>query len=117
MPNDLIWDGEVNCGWIELSELLLVTCREFTKAMLETVSYSPNGESRFLISKECMIRFESLTEVLAEIIKSGKYHADEDLFQNQSALKLNGWIVLGSLTETTLQIFLAFYMDDYKRTN
>ena len=82
--------------------------------MLETVSFSPNVESRSLISKECMIRFESLTEVLAKIIESGEYYADEDLFRNQSALKLNGWIVLGSLTETTLQIFLAFYMDDYK---
>lgn len=117
MPNDLIWDGEVNCSWIELSKLLLATCREFTKTMLETVSFSPNVESRSLISKEGMIRFESLTEVLAKIIESGEYYADEDLFRNQSALKLNGWIVLGSLTETTLQIFLAFYMDDYKRSN
>ena len=73
MPNDLIWDGEVNCSWIELSKLLLATCREFTKTMLETVSFSPNVESRSLISKECMIRFESLTEVLAKIIESGEY--------------------------------------------
>ena len=34
----------------------------------------------------------------------------------QNALKLNSWILLGSLTETVLQMFLAFYIDDYRKT-
>ena len=64
-----------------------------------------------------MERFEKITGVVAEIIKEGNYYESEDVdCKNQSALKLNSWILLGSLTETVLQMFLAFYIDDYRKT-
>lgn len=115
--NELIWDGKMDYGWEDLSEILMDTCYKFTNIMLKTTEISPNTESKELILGECMERFESITGILADIIKDGSYYAYEDLDNKiQNALKLNGWILLGSLTETTLQMFLAFYIDDYKNT-
>lgn len=110
-----LWDGEMDCGWEDLSQLLKKTCGKFIDTMLETTSISPNEESRLLISIECMERFKSIVDVLAETIADGSYYQCEDWENNsQNARKLNGWILLGSLTETILQMFLAFYIDDYK---
>ena len=117
MLNDLFWDGEMDCGWEDLSDLLIRTCRNFTDIMLRTTEISPNAESREMISDKCMERFESITGILADIVKDGGYYAYEDADgEAQNALKLNGWILLGSLTESTLQMFLAFYLEDYKKT-
>ena len=115
--NECIWDGKMDCGWEELSRLLVKTCNKFTKVMLETTEFSPIEESKTLITSECMERFKSITGILANQIKEGAYYQYEDLTKEpQSAIKLNSWILLGSLTETTLQMFLAFYLDDYKNS-
>lgn len=115
--NNLHWDGTMDYGWEELSELLKNTCSRFIDIMLETTAISPNAESREMISAKCMERFENITGILADIINDGIYCAYEDLDNEvQNAKKLNGWILLGSLTETALQMFLAFYIDDYKKT-
>jgi len=115
--NEFIWDGEMDFGWEDLAELLKNTCHKFIDIMLKTTEISPNTESKELIHDECMERFESIIGILADIIKDGLYYECEDLENKvQNALKLNGWILLGSLTETTLQMFLAFYIDDYKNT-
>lgn len=115
--NNLIWDGEMDCGWEDLAEKVKTESKKFADVMLETVSYSPVKESINLISKESMERFYLLAEHLADTIKDGYYDQYEDVESNaQNAKKLTSWIVLGSLTETALQMFLAFYIDDYKKS-
>ena len=115
--NDFIWNGEMDCGWEDLSELLKKTCRDFTENMLRTIRFNPNTESIEMVSEVCMERFESITSVLADFIKEGVWYTYEDIdCKAQNAIKLNGWILLGSLTESILQMFLAFYIDDYKNT-
>lgn len=112
-----LWDGELDCGWEDLAHLLVKTCNDFADIMLETTSVSPNEESRNLISSACMNRFQSIIRILADLIKEGELYQFEDLSNDsENALKLNSWILLGSLTETTLQMFLAFYIDDYRNT-
>ena len=112
-----IWNGEIDFAWEELSQFITNKCDEFTKTMLETTSFSPNEESKVLISSECLERYKNLTQLLSESMKDYPYYYCGDLGDDlQNAKKLNSWILLGSLTETTLQIFLAFYMDDYKNT-
>ena len=87
------------------------------KKMLEIIPFSPIEESKTLITNESMERFQNILVVLADNIKDGAEYHYEDLFEDfQNGKKLNCWIILGSLTETTLQIFLAFYVDDYKNT-
>lgn len=112
-----IWDGEMDCGWEALSKLLVSTCDKFTVTMLETTKFSPIAESRCLITEECMQRFENIVQLLASNIEDGEYYQCEDITNDsQNAIKLNSWILLGSLTETTLQMFLAFYLNDYRNT-
>lgn len=112
-----LWDGELDYGWEDLSCLLVKTCNGFAKTILETTSFSPIEENKNLISSECMERFQSMTGILADLIKDGEYYQYEDLSNgSKNAVKLNSWILLGSLTETTLQIFLAFFIDDYRNT-
>ena len=62
---EYIWNGEMDYGWEELSELLMNTCHKFIEIMLKTTSISPNAESREMITSECMERFESITRILA----------------------------------------------------
>ena len=71
-----------------------------------------------------MERFESITGILADSIKDAFYYTCEDLEnRTQNALKLNSWILLGSLTETTLQMFFVVHnkaitndtLEDYLR--
>lgn len=112
-----LWDGAMDCGWENLSHLLVKTCNGFVENMLETTSFSPNEESKNLISSECMERFQSIIGILAGFIKDGEHYQYEDISNDsQNAIKLNSWILLGSLTETILQMFLAFYIDDYRNT-
>lgn len=112
-----IWDGEMDCGWEDLSRMLVKTCYKYTETMLETTKFSPVEESKNLITEECMQRFTSIVKVVANNIEDGEYYQHEDLSNDsQNAIKLNSWILLGSLTETVLQMFLAFYLDDYRNT-
>jgi nitrogen regulatory protein PII-like uncharacterized protein len=63
-----------------------------------------------------MERFSKIVLHLSELIKDGLYYQTEDIAESsQSATKLTAWILLGSLTETVLQMFLSFYLDDYKK--
>lgn len=115
---EFIWDGEMDCGWEDLAVKVKTESIKFTEVMLETVSYSPTTESRELISNESMKRFCLLAERLADEIENGYYYQCEDLEDNApNACKLTSWIILGSLTETALQIFLAFYIVDYKNVH
>lgn len=115
--NDLLWDGNMDYGWEDLSRYVITSSQKFAKVMLEIVDFSPVLESRELISPLCMERFEGLVGILANAVREGEFFAYEDSDENvQNVLKLNGWILLGSLTESILQMFLAFYLDDYKKT-
>ena len=117
MVKEWIWDGKMDCDWEDLSQLLKTVCSRFTKTMLETTGFSPIDESKDLITSECMERFESIVDVLADIIQEGGCYQYEDITNDhQNAKKLNSWILLGSLTETILQMFLAFYINDFKNT-
>lgn len=115
---ELFWDGEMDYGWEDLSQLIVSTCNRFTDIMLKTTEINPNNESTKMISTRCMSRFGNIVTILADIVKQGIYYSYEDIIEDsQNALKLNGWILLGTLTETILQMFLAFYIDDYKSVN
>lgn len=112
-----IWDGEMDCGWEDLSEKIKKECNVFADKMIEIVSFSPTQESKNLISTDSMERLCLLAEQFATEIKNGYYYQCEDIVENiQNASKMICWIILGSLTETVLQVFIAFYIDDYKRS-
>ena len=114
---EYIWNGEIDCICKDLAKLLITTSKKFTDRMFETTEFSLNYESKKLLTKKCMKRFQDITCVLADIIENGEYYVfDEKLEEETNAKKLNGWILLGSLTETTLQMFLTFYLDDYKNS-
>lgn len=103
-----IWDGEMDYGWEDLAEKVRIVSNNFADVMLETVSFSPIKEAVDLISKESLQRLCLLADQLASQIKDGYYYQTEDAENNiQNASKLTSWIILGSLTETVLQMFLA----------
>lgn len=115
---EYLWDGEMDYGWEDLSNLVKSTTEKYADNILQLVDISPNEESRKLITKECLERFLSISDILAEQILDGLYYQYEDIDnKNNNGTKLNSWILLGTLTETTLQMFLAFYLDDFKSAN
>ncbi|BCJ93600.1 hypothetical protein acsn021_11690 [Anaerocolumna cellulosilytica] len=112
---EYLWDGEMDYGWEGLSNLVKCTSEKYADSILKVVDLSPNEESRKLITIECLERFLSISNILAEQILNGYYYQYEDIEDNNTnAQKLNSWILLGTLTETTLQMFLAFYLDDFR---
>lgn len=112
-----LWDGNIDCGWEDLENRVVDTSNKFASDMLEKVSYSPYDLTKELITKETMDRFSSLSRNMSEHIAMGDYYQYEDLEnKNDNAYRLISWILLGSLTETALQMFLAFYIEDYQRS-
>ena len=112
-----LWDGEIDCGWEDLQYKVIDISNKFASNMLEIVSYSPYDITKELIHQETMDRFRSLSRNLSEHIAMGYYYQYEDLEnKNDNAYRLTSWILLGSLTETALQMFLAFYIDDYQKS-
>lgn len=112
-----LWDGNIDCGWEDLEEKVVDTSDRFASAMLEIASHSPFDITKALINKETMDRFTSLSRVLSEQISMGYYYQYEDIEnKNDNGYRLNSWILLGSLTEAALQMFLMFYIDDYQRS-
>ena len=115
MLNNKFWDGEMDYGWEDLSAFLVNTCSKFTRTLLIAVEDSQNPEIPKLISTNCLDRFEDITDVLSDIIKDANYYTSEDLDDTRDgAQKLNSWILLGSLTEATLQIYIALNIEYYK---
>ena len=115
--NEFIWNGEMDCGLEDLAEMLKIESKKYADIMLKTVSISPVQEAINLISKESMERLCLLAEHLSIVFQEGQYYQCEDLDSNQqNASRLISWIILGSLTETVLQMFLAFYIEDYKES-
>lgn len=115
--NKFLWDGEMDYGWEDLSQKIVDTSFKFVSTLSEIIPFSPNTEVQLLISPECMHRFQNIATKLSEEIQNGPYYQYNDIDNiNDNASKLNSWILLGSLTESTLQIFLAFYIEDYKRS-
>lgn len=114
---EYLWDGEMDCGWESLGEKVSQTCRKFVDNLVELVPCSYNNETIKLITEDSLLRFQNLADKLAEEIQNGFYYQFEDMENvNVNASKLNSWILLGSLTESALQIYLAFFIDDYKNS-
>lgn len=114
---EYLWDGEMDCGWEDLGEKVVDISGKFVDNLLDLMPFSYNEEAIKLITEESLGRFQNLAKKLAEEIQNGYYCQYEDMENvNDNAFKLNSWILLGSLTESALQIFLAFYMDDYKNS-
>lgn len=112
-----LWDGKIDCGWEDLKEKVVDTSDKFASDMLEIASHSPFDITKALINKETMDRFTSLSRVLSEQISNGYYYQNEDMEnKNDNGYRLNSWVLLGSLTEAALQMFLTFYIDDYQRS-
>ena len=114
---DYLWDGEMDCGWEGLGEKISETCEKFVNHMQGLLPCAYNEETIKLITENTLCRFQNLAEKLAEEIQNGYYCQYQDIENiNNNAFKLNSWILLGSLTESALQMFLAFYIDDYKKS-
>lgn len=109
-----IWDKINGYKADALAEIVRKESKNFSNMMLQTVSYSLDKEAIELISNDSMKRFCILSEKMASELDSiiDEYDPLENNYQNTSLL--TSWIILGSLTETVLQIFLAFYISDYK---
>lgn len=114
---DCLWNGEIECRWDDLENKVIEGATRIKNKMLEAVSYSPNQETHALINEKTMRRFSDVSRIMSEDFEMERFELFDDLDNKMSdAYKLNCWILLGSLTECVLQIFLAFYIDDYRRS-
>ena len=104
---EYLWDGEMDCGWEDLGEKVVDISGKFVDNLLDLMPFSYNEEAIKLITEESLGRFQNLAKKLAEEIQNGYYCQYEDMENvNDNAFKLNSWILLGSLTESALQIWM-----------
>lgn len=119
MFEELLYKETLQIEWNKLSENLELTVNEFIKQSLLCADLSPEHNIKDLINKDSMEKFEALTHLLQnELANIGLY--ETGVFDNcteQLGEKIKLWIILGSLVEMTMQIFLSVYMSDYERAH
>lgn len=105
--NALIWDDIYSWTDNEIVAEGSAHSKACAEYLLKITTSIGDDESKILISDESIMRYCSLCEHFFSLIKS---YSDT---KNNSIL-LNCWILLGSLAETTMQMFIAFYARDYR---
>lgn len=114
---EYLWDEIKDCEWEQLGEKIIGVSTRFKEDMLEIVLNSPDREIQELINEETLNRFTALSCTMGKNLKLGMDFERESVDnKTDNTYKLNAWILLGSLTECALQIFLAFYIDDYRKS-
>lgn len=109
------WDGEMDYGWDGLSDCIKQTIDKFVDIVLQYPQCAPSDKVGELITEKSMARFSEIAKLFAEGIKDGFYYQYQDLFEDvQNGGLINSWILLGSLTEVSLQVFLTIYIFDYE---
>lgn len=109
------WNGEMDYGWDGLSDLIKQTVNKFVDIVLQYPQCAPSDKVGELLTVKSMARFTEIAELFAEGIKDGFYYQYQDLFEDvQNGRLINSWILLGSLIEVSLQVFLTIYISDYE---
>ena len=119
MLEKLLYSQTLQIEWQELDKNLELTVNEFIKQSLLCAELSSNGNVQKLINKKSMEKFKSLIHLLQKDLSDiGLYEIgiyDDSI--EELGKRINLWIVLGSLVEMTMQIFLSVYLYDYQRSN
>lgn len=111
----LPYDGQISRSWEEVATQLNDTCHEFGIILLKSASLSANSISTNLINTGSISRFKGLVGIVSDSIKNGLlYEVGLVPPEKEEAIRLNCWILLGSLTESSLQMFLSIYASDYQ---
>lgn len=112
------WNGTMDCEWDRLSVLAKDTIHKFSDEILKYPQCAPSDKVGVLITKKSITRFINISDVFTAEIKDGLYYQLEDVFDNvQNGRLINSWILLGSLTEVSIQIFLTIYILDYENSS
>ena len=111
----LPYDSQISRSWEEVATQLKDTCHEFGIILLKSASLSANPISTNLINTGSISRFKGLVGIVSDSIKNGLlYEVGLVPPEKEEAIRLNCWILLGSLTESSLQMFLSIYASDYQ---
>ncbi|MEG0275779.1 MAG: hypothetical protein RR630_02015 [Coprobacillus sp.] len=114
----LLYGETLQIEWKELDKTLEQTFDEFIKQSLLCADLSNNSNVQKLINKKNLEKFRSLIYLLQkdlsviDLYEIGVFDSIEEMGER---MKL--WIVLGSLVEMTMQIFLSVYLYDYQISN
>lgn len=112
------WDGTMDFGWESLSDHLKETVQNFSSTILKYPLCAPSDIVGKLITVKSISRFARITDIFAEGIKDGYNYQSEDLYDDvQNGRLINSWILLGSLAEVSIQIFLTVYINDYENSS
>jgi hypothetical protein len=117
--NTIIWDGEMDVGWEDLTNQISTIADRFTAEALRCAKYSNNGQIQKLITESSMSRFNAIIGAITSDLSEGFYYETEDLTGDTGgdSLKMKSWIMLGSAIESSLQIFLSVYLSDYNKSH
>jgi len=119
--NKIYWDGDMDVGLEDLSNLLVKISAEFRSNAIKCAKYSYDPKIQELITEESMNRFEAIVGCLSSDLKEIFYYTTDDIDSisvgESLGLKMKDWIMLGSAVEAILQIFLSVYLTDYQSSN
>ena len=113
--NQHLWDGNMDYGWESLSEYCKSQSMQFSDKIMKCAEASCYEEIMKRITPQTLKRFTEIAEIFAEGLNDGYYFQYEDLQnENINGSRLKNWILLGSLTEVSLQVYLTIYLRDYE---
>ncbi|WP_099203902.1 hypothetical protein [Scatolibacter rhodanostii] len=119
--NTIYWNGKMDMGLEDLADYISNTAKTYCSQALLCAEQSLNSESCKYITNESMKRFLAIMQTLTTDIPDIFYHQHEDLFETTDessfSLKMKSYIMLGSVVESTMQIFMSVYLHDYTNSN
>lgn len=107
--NQLIWDAINSWTLEELITRGTSHTQTFSEYFLQKLNQDSDDKN---VNSDIMKRYCSVASLLFRMISN--YYSSNP--HQNDAEKLNCWILLGSLTESTLQMFLCFYIKDYTKS-
>lgn len=118
---NVFFDFIGNKGSAGLSEDIRIVARDYCDYALICAEHSPESEACKHINKKSIKRFLATVENLIGEMENIPYYQQKKLekqYENQIlGFKMKLWIFLGSVLESTMQIFLSVYLYDYKNSN
>lgn len=113
-----IWDGEIDMGWEDLATYFSNVTSNYIDNVKYCADHGPSSEITRLINDNSCEKYLSIVELVVDDMPESFYYLTEDISNDGvSGLRLKQWIILGTITEVTLQMFLTIYLFDYENSH
>lgn len=113
-----IWDCEMDMGWEDLAVYFKRVTEIYIGNLKYCADHGLSNETSRLINRLSCEKYLNIVELVTNDMSDSICFLTEDIDnQSVSGLRLKQWIILGTITEVTLQMFLTIYLSDFENSH